>query len=179
VTAGSLEPVGKIWSIDPAAWAENVRVNLTGSFHAVRAFLPEMIARRQGVIVLVSSVAVKVATPGWGAYVASKAGVDSFARVLQAELDQEELPIRVHVAYPGVVDTRMQERVRLLTEEQFPQVEAFRRMKDKGRLRPPEQPANLIRWLATEHAADLKGQVADLDDPDIRQRVAADLGIVL
>lgn len=177
VTAGTLDPVGRTWQVDPAEWAENVQVNLTGTFNAVRAFLPGMVARRAGTVILVSSVAVKVGTPTWGAYGSAKAGVDFLGRVLQAELDMDEVPVRVHVAYPGVVDTPMQEKLRAMSSEQFPSVEAFRRMKEKGRLRAPEQPANLIWWLTTEAAADLKGQIADLDDPAIRERVAADLGI--
>jgi len=177
VTAGSVEPVGRTWQVNPADWARSVETNLVGTFNAVQAFLPQMISRRGGVIVLVSSSAVKIGTPTWGAYGASKAGVDFLGRVLQAELDMDEIPIRVHVAYPGVVDTAMQEQIRALPEEQFPSVGIFRKMYEKGRLRPPEQPANLIWWLTTEAAADLKGLVADLDDSTIRERLVSDLQI--
>jgi 3-oxoacyl-[acyl-carrier protein] reductase len=177
VSAGVVRPAGRTWEVAPTEWAHNVQVNLMGAFHAARAFLPSMAARQSGVIVFVSSVAVKAVTPGWGAYGASKAGVDFLGRVMQAELDLSGLPIRVHVAYPGVVDTPMQETIRSFSEEEFPSVAAFRRMHEKGRLRPPEQPANLIWWLTTSMAADLKGQIADLDDPAIRERVAADLGV--
>jgi 3-oxoacyl-[acyl-carrier protein] reductase len=177
VTAGTVLPVGKSWEVAPAEWARNVQVNLLGSFHVARAFLPGMVARRSGVIALVSSVAVKLATPCWGAYGASKAGIDFLGRVMQAELDLDDIPVRVHVAYPGVVDTPMQETIRSFSEEEFPSVAAFRRMHEKGRLRPPVHPANLILWLTTSAAADLKGQIADLDDPGIRERVATDLGV--
>lgn len=177
VTAGTISPVGRSWEVAPGAWRENTQVNLLGSFHAVRAFLPAMVARGSGTIVLVSSVAVKVATPGWSAYGACKAGVDFLGKVVQGELDLEGIPVRVHVAYPGVVDTPMQAAIRGFTEQEFPAVGAFRRLHEKGRLRPVEQPAQLILWLTTPMAADLKGHVADLDDPALRDRVAADLGI--
>jgi NAD(P)-dependent dehydrogenase (short-subunit alcohol dehydrogenase family) len=136
-----------------------------------------MVARGSGTIVLVSSVAVKVATPGWSAYGACKAGVDFLGRVIQGELDLDGIPVRVHVAYPGVVDTPMQEAIRGLTEDEFPTVGAFRRLHEKGRLRPVAQPAQLILWLTSPMAADMKGRIADLDDPAIRERVIADLGI--
>ncbi len=177
VTAGVVRPAGKTWEVAPTEWAQNVQVNLLGAFHAARAFLPAMVARRSGVVVLVSSVAVKVATPGWGAYGASKAGIDFLGRMMQTELDLDELPVRVHVAYPGVVDTPMQETIRTFSEKEFPSVEVFRRMREKGRLRPVRQPADLIWWLTTPMAANLKGQIADLDDPAIRERVSADLAL--
>jgi 3-oxoacyl-[acyl-carrier protein] reductase len=177
VTAGTVRPAGMSWEVAPDEWAQNAQVNLLGSFQAVRAFLPAMVAKKSGIIVLVSSVAVKVATPGWGAYGACKAGVDFLGRVLQGELDLAEAPVRVHVAYPGVVDTPMQAAIRGFSEQEFPSVAVFRRMHEKGRLRPVEQPAKLILWLTTPMAADLKGQIADLDDPAIRERMAADLGI--
>lgn len=177
VTAGTVDPVGMTWQVDPDDWARNVQVNLIGAFNAVRVFLPGMVERGSGVIVLVSSVAVKVGTPGWGAYGASKAGVDFLGRVTQAELDLVESPVRVHVAYPSVVDTPMQESIRGLSEEDFPSVSIFRRMHEKGRLRPASEPARLILWLASPGAADLKGRIADLDDEAIRERMAADLGV--
>lgn len=175
--AGVVRPAGMTWAIEPGEWAANVQTNLVGAFNTLRAFLPGMIERDQGVLVLVSSVAVKLTTPGWGAYGAAKAGVDHLARVAQAELDGRGSAVRVHVVYPGVVDSPMQQTIRSFSDDEFPSVATFRRMHEKGRLRPAEQPAALIRWLLTPAAADLRGQVADIDDPDLRARVSADLGI--
>lgn len=175
--AGVAGPAGRSWEVSPSDWMSNVQINLVGVFNTVRAFLPGMVQRRQGILVLVSSVAVKLTVPGWGAYTSSKSGVDHLARVMQAEFDAEELPLRVHVAYPGAVATSMQEVIRSFPEAEFPNVGVFRRMHEKGRLRSPDEPASLIWWLTTPMAADLRGRVADIDDPEIQARVSADLGM--
>jgi 3-oxoacyl-[acyl-carrier protein] reductase len=176
INASVLRPMADTWTVEPADWARNVEINLTGAFYTARAFLPGMVGRGQGILIFVSSGAAVHSVPGWSAYAAAKAGLEHFARNLAAELDQRELPIRVHVLQPGIVATSMQERVRQVSAEQFPLVEQYRKYHEKGYLRPPEQPARLIWWLATPMAADLHGQVVSIDDPAIRSRVTTDLG---
>lgn len=176
INASVLRPMADTWTVEPAAWARNVEINLTGAFYTARAFLPGMVGRGKGILIFVSSGAAVHTVPGWSAYAAAKAGLEHFARNLAAELDQREVPVRVHVLHPGVVATSMQERVRQVSAEQFPRVERYREYYEKGYLRPPEQPARLIWWLATPMAADLHGQVVSIDDPAIRRRITADLG---
>jgi 3-oxoacyl-[acyl-carrier protein] reductase len=177
--AAVIDAVAMTWEVDPRVWAESVKINLVGAFNTLRAFLPGMVARDRGVIVLVSSAAAQLTTPGWGAYGTAKTGVDHLARVTQAELDLRGSAVRVHVLYPGVVDSPMQESIRSLSADEFPNVEYFRRLHAKGALRPPIEPATVATWLLTPAAADLRGKVANIDDPDIRARVRADLGIEL
>jgi len=174
-SAGVIDPVGDTWKVDPADWVRNLTINLTGAFYTARAFLPTMVSRRSGVLIFVSTGAAAHPVPGWSAYCAAKAGLDHFARSLAAEIDQRSLPIRVHVLYPGIVATAMQERVRNIPSEQFSQVDRFRAYHQDGWLRPPEEPAALIWWLATPMAAEFHGQVVSIDDPTIRDRLAADL----
>lgn len=175
--AGILDPVGDSWEIDPADWQENVGVNLIGAFNIARAFLPDMEAAGHGTLILVSSGAAVHPIAGWSAYCAAKAGLDQFARTLAAELSQRSLGIRVHLLYPGVVATAMQERIRRENPARFPLVHRFRGYYEQGWLRPPEEPATLVWWLATPMAADLHGKVANIDDPEIRTRMANDLGL--
>ncbi len=175
--AGVIEPVGDTWDVAPEAWAGNVGVNLTGVFYTVRAFLPALVARRRGVVILVSSGAASHPVPGWSAYCAAKAGVDHLARTLTAEIDQRDLPVRVHVMVPGVVDTSMQEQVRGMSKDRFAAVERYRAYHEHDVLRPPEEPGTVIWWLATSMAADLHGRVVNIDDAAVRSRVADDLGV--
>jgi NAD(P)-dependent dehydrogenase (short-subunit alcohol dehydrogenase family) len=175
--AGIIAPVGNTWEVDPGDWARNVTVNLTGAFYTVRAFLPGMVERERGTAIFVSSGAATHPVSAWSAYCAAKAGVDHFARTLTAEIDQEELPIRVHFLYPGVVSTAMQEKIRSMSHEQFPHVGRYRGYHQKGWLRPPEEPATLIWWLATPMAEEFHGQAVSIDDRSIRDRMAQDLEI--
>ncbi len=177
VNAGVLDPVGDTWQVEPEAWADNLSVNLVGAFNTARAFLPAMTSRQRGVLIFVSSGAASHSVPGWSAYCAAKAGLDHLARNLADELDQAGLPIRVHTLYPGIVSTAMQAHIRQLSQSQFAGVDRFRTYHQTGQLRPPEEPAALIWWLATPLAAEFHGQIVSLDDPAIRQRLADDLGL--
>ena len=63
-----------------------IDINVTGVFHTVRAALPEIMQRRRGYILVVSSEAAYAPAPGLAAYNASKAGVEHFANALRLEL---------------------------------------------------------------------------------------------
>ncbi|MEJ5348954.1 MAG: SDR family oxidoreductase [Desulfosoma sp.] len=175
--AGVIDPVGDTWTLDPEEWAQNLAVNLTGAFHLVRAFLPAMMDAGRGVFIFTSSGAATHAVGGWSAYCAAKAGLDLFAKTLAEETRRINPDLRIHLLYPGIVDTAMQERIRQIPSNRFPEVERFQTYKREGLLRPPEEPAALIWWLATPFAKDYHGRVASLDDPMIRQRLALDLGL--
>ena len=174
--AGVIEPVGDTWKVAPRAWAQNLDVNLTGVFHTVRAFLPAMVERGEGVLIFTSSGAATHPVVGWSAYCAAKAGLDHFVRNLAAELDERGLSIRAHSFYPGVVDTSMQKQIRQTSKEAFPRVDRFRDYHEEEVLRPPVEPATLVWWLATPMAAEFHGRPVNIDDPEIRRRLAEDLG---
>jgi NAD(P)-dependent dehydrogenase (short-subunit alcohol dehydrogenase family) len=177
--AGVIKPVGNTWEVAPGEWAQNLAINLAGAFYTARAFLPTMVDRRRGVLIFVSSGAATHPVPGWSAYCAAKAGLDHFVRNLAAEVDQRSLPIRAHTLYPGIVDTSMQARIRQKSVEVFSRADEFRGYHEHGWLRPPEEPAALIWWLATPMAAEFHGQVVNIDDATIRRRMAVDLGMPL
>jgi len=175
--AGVLKPVGDTWEVDPATWAQNLDVNLMGAFYTTRAFFPAMVERGRGVLIYVSSGAATHPVAGWSAYCAAKAGLDHFGRTVAAEIDQQGLSIRVHILYPGVVDTAMQAKIREMPEESFSRAEKYRRYHRQGQLRPPEEPGTLIWWLSTPLAADFHGRAVSIDDESIRSRIATDLGL--
>jgi len=81
------------------------RVNAVAPLHLIQLLLPQMRARREGVIINVTSDAGVQAYPGWGGYGASKAALEHLSRVLAAEL--EGSGIRVYVVDPGDMNTEM------------------------------------------------------------------------
>src|SRR5213593_673176 len=91
--------------------------NLDGAFYCSHAVLPRMLERRDGVIVNVSSVAGKRASPlGGAAYSAAKFGLSALGLCLAAE--EKDSGVRVSNIYPGEVDTPILEvRPQPVTEE--------------------------------------------------------------
>lgn len=90
--------------LTPEKWQLLIRANLDGAFYCTHHVLPQMLDRRDGLIVNVSSVAGKRAGPlGGAAYAASKFGMTALGICLGAE--EKDHGIRVSNVYPGEVDT--------------------------------------------------------------------------
>jgi NAD(P)-dependent dehydrogenase (short-subunit alcohol dehydrogenase family) len=95
---------GMFLDSDPAAWRRVIEVNLTGSAHTARAFLPDLLATA-GYFLQVAAMASIGAAPLMSAYCASKAGVEAFAHALRAEVAHRG--VGVGIAYPSWTDTDM------------------------------------------------------------------------
>ncbi|MFE2050594.1 SDR family oxidoreductase [Streptomyces sp. NPDC059459] len=89
---------------DPEVWRRVVEVNLIGSAATARSFLPDLFATR-GYFLQVASLASIGAAPMMSAYCASKAGVESFAHALRAEVAHRH--VGVGIAYINWTDTDM------------------------------------------------------------------------
>ena len=85
-----------------------IRTNLLGLAHTVEPLLPRLLARRQGQIAVVSSVAGLRGLPFSPAYSASKAGVRAYGEALRAFLEPNG--VNVSVIVPGFFDTPMTDR---------------------------------------------------------------------
>jgi NADP-dependent 3-hydroxy acid dehydrogenase YdfG len=90
--------------LTPETWQLLLRANLDGAFYCIHAVLPQMLRRKDGVIVNVCSTAGKRASPlGGAAYAASKFGMSALGLCLAAE--EKDTGVRVSNVYPGEVDT--------------------------------------------------------------------------
>ncbi|GAA3290386.1 hypothetical protein GCM10020295_04720 [Streptomyces cinereospinus] len=89
---------------DPADWRRVIEVNLIGSAVTARTFLADLFAT-QGYFLQVASLASIGAAPMMSAYCASKAGAESFAHALQAEVAHRR--VGVGIAYINWTDTDM------------------------------------------------------------------------
>jgi NADP-dependent 3-hydroxy acid dehydrogenase YdfG len=90
--------------LTPESWDLLIGANLDGTFYCIYAVLPQMLARKDGIIINISSVAGKRAGPLGGAgYDAAKFGVSALGICLGAE--EKDSGVRVSNIYPGEVDT--------------------------------------------------------------------------
>ena len=88
-----------------SSWEEVVKVNLTALFLVTREVLRIMIPQKEGSIINLSSGVGRVGKARWGAYAASKFGVEGFTQVLADEV--KEWNIRVNAVNPGGTRTEM------------------------------------------------------------------------
>jgi len=175
--AAVLTPIGKTWEVNPNAWRRLIDINVVGPYLCSRVVLPHMLERGGGRIINVSSGAAYSDTIGWNAYCTSKAALNRFSTILAAEVAQTH--IAVSAMNPGTTDTPMQAEIRQTPNGTFDRADYFRDLHRQGRLYPPEEPAQLILWLASEFGQDQNGAILNLDNLAVREQIAKDLGLPL
>ena len=136
-------------------WREVIDTNLGGAFHTCRAAARGMMKRRTGSIVNVSSIVGVRGNPGQTNYSAAKAGLIGFTKSLARELGSRG--VRANVVAPGYVSTRLTD---VLPDELK---EAMLANTPLGRLGDPEDIAGAVRFLASDAAAFITGEVLLVD----------------
>lgn len=147
------------------AWETMLRVNLTGTFLAVKHALPHMIDAGGGAIVTIGSVASLVAAGQSSAYDASKGGVLQFTRAVAVEyVDQG---IRANCVCPGLVTTDLGANTRAITEQAT--VSGSRRAgADRldipmSRSSDPSEIAAAVAFLCSDDASFITGAALPVD----------------
>ena len=150
------------------AWDEVLNVNLRGTFLAVKACLPAMIAQRYGRIVITSSITgPRTAIPGHVHYAASKAGINGFIRGAALELAAHN--ITVNGIEPGNILT---EGLQELGDKHLAGMAASIPM---GRLGKPEDVAYAMLFLASDEAEWVTGQTLVVDGGQVLPESQFDL----
>lgn len=154
-SAGVALPIQLLTDTSDSQWRQVMGTDLDGVFHVLRAVIPDMVSRKAGSIVTVSSM--------WGVtggsceapYSAAKAGVVGLTRALAKELGPSN--IRVNCVAPGAIETDM---TAFLTAEDR---QALAAEAPLGRMGTAEEVADAIYFLAGEQARFITGQVLCVD----------------
>jgi 3-oxoacyl-[acyl-carrier protein] reductase len=136
-------------------WNTVLDTNLGGTFNTCRAASRGMMKRRGGSIVNISSVVGVHGNPGQTNYAASKAGIIGFTKSLARELGSRN--VRANVVAPGYVSTRLTNEL----PEELQQVMLANT--PLGRFGDPEDIAGAVRFLASDAAAFVTGEVLLVD----------------
>jgi 3-oxoacyl-[acyl-carrier protein] reductase len=136
-------------------WRTVIDTNLSSVFYTCRAVCRPMMKKRAGSIVNVSSIVGVHGNWGQTNYAASKAGIIGFTKSLARELGSRG--VRANVVAPGYVKTQLTD---VLPEE------ATKAMLDNtplGRLGDPEDVAGAVRFLCSDEASFITGEVLLVD----------------
>ena len=132
-----------------------IQTNLKGVFNCTRHIARQMLKQKSGHIVNISSVSGVMGNAGQVNYSASKAGVIGLTKAVARELAPRG--VRANAVAPGFVETdmtaKLSEKVRAATEEQIP----------LKRMARPEEVAGVVRFLASDAAAYITGEVVRVD----------------
>ncbi len=132
-------------------WNVVIQVNVTGTFYCTKAVLSTMSKQRYGRIVNMASVVGVMGNVGQANYAASKAAVIGFTKTVAREYASRN--ITVNAVAPGFIDTAM-------TQGLTPEIkEALLKQIPIGRLGQPTDVAEAVRFLVSDAASYLTGQV--------------------
>lgn len=155
VCNAAISDSGLITEMDEARWEEVIGTNLSSVFYAVKNVLPGMISRKSGSIVTVASMWGEIGASCEAAYSASKAGVIGLSKALAKEVGPSG--IRVNCISPGLIDTDMNKDV---DEEALKEMALETPLMRMG---TPEEVARLIRFISSDEASFVTGQVIGIN----------------
>jgi 3-oxoacyl-[acyl-carrier protein] reductase len=136
-------------------WRTVIETNLSSVFYTCRAVARPMMKKRAGAIVNVSSIVGVHGNWGQTNYAASKAGIIGFTKSLARELGSRN--VRANVVAPGYVQTQLTD---VLPEEAK---EAMLQQTPLGRLGDPADVAGAVRFLCSDEASFVTGEVLLVD----------------
>jgi 3-oxoacyl-[acyl-carrier protein] reductase len=150
VHSGAISNIQDHSTLSLDLWREMIEVNLTGTYLAVFAVKDEMIKRRFGRIVTLSSAAALRPRRMQIHYASAKAGVIAFTRCCAEAFAPYN--VRINCVAPGLIDTEMAQvlppKARQEVIDQTP----------LHRLGTPEEIASVIRFLLSEESSFMTGQ---------------------
>ena len=136
-------------------WRAVLDLNLTFAFRLTQAVLPCMLPQRYGRIVHISSISGRAGGRGQINYAAAKAGLERMAKVFALEVGRKG--VTVNCVAPGVIVSKMSERIRCEYGEELLERIACRRFGE------PEDVARAVAFLAGENAGYINGVVLPVD----------------
>ena len=132
-----------------------VRTDLNGPFYMIRAAMPDMVRRRWGRIINITSVAGLMGNAGQANYASAKAGLVGLTKTIARELAPRS--VTVNAVAPGFIETDMTAAMPTAA------LEAGLKSVPLKRMGKPEEIAAACLFLAGEQAGYITGQVLQVD----------------
>ncbi len=160
ITSAGIRTRGHIVDTSLEEWERHLKVNLTGTWLAIRAFLRAIPADAQPkprAIVTIASVNATIAVPGQAHYVASKGGIAALTRA--AALEGAPIGVRANSIAPGPIRTPMAaERL-----QEPAQVQWLTGRVPLGRIGEPTEIGELAEFLLSDRASYISGEIVYAD----------------
>lgn len=167
VNNAGIQHVSPIESFPVDKWNDIIAVNLSSSFHTIRAALPGMVQQSWGRVINIASAHALVASPYKAAYVAAKHGVAGLTKTVALEV--AEKGVTVNAIAPGYVETPLvtgqiadTAMARGITEEEVVR-DVMLLAQPTRKLITIEQVADLALYLCSDSAAAITGSVLSID----------------
>ena len=131
-------------------WMRVIQTNLNSSYQIIKTLLPNMLSKKYGKIIGISSIVATTGNPGQSNYVASKAGMIGLYKSIALEVAKRN--INVNIISPGFISTAMTDK---LNENQK---ENYLSKIPMAKFGEPKDIANLVYFLSSDKASYITGQ---------------------
>lgn len=120
--AALMNELAPLWEVPADEFSSIIDVNVKGVFHVIRAFVPAMVRRKQGVIVNLSSGWGRSTAPEVAPYCATKYAIEGMTMALAQELPNGMAAVPLN---PGIIDTDMLRRAWADGASRYPKPDAW------------------------------------------------------
>ena len=139
-----------IFRMKSEQWSKVIQTNVSSNFQIIKSLLPNMLSKRYGKIIGISSIVGSTGNPGQSNYVASKSGMIGLYKSIASEVAKRN--INVNVVSPGFISTAMTEN---LDDENK---NSYLSRIPMSRFGEPEDIANIVFFLASDESSYITGQ---------------------
>ena len=143
---------GLFMMMSPNSWHSVIDTSLNGFYNMTRPVIEQMVRRRKGSIVSISSASSMMAHRGQANYSAAKAGLNAASRSVACEVAR--LGIRINVVAPGLIQTDM---IQKAPKEQI------KSMIPMARIGKPEEVAKVVGFLCSDASSYVTGQIISVN----------------
>ncbi len=166
VTSAGALTFGTALEVDEQTWEKDLRSNLMTCIVTSRAALPAMLARGGGSIIILSSAAAVLGTPGFVTYTTAKTALIGLMRALA--VDYGKRGVRANVVLPGLVRTAMSDAMMedIAASQGISMEETYARftaVNSLGRAADPAELATVCLFLASSDSSFVTGSVLTAD----------------
>jgi 3-oxoacyl-[acyl-carrier protein] reductase len=153
--SGVASRVQTVWDVDVEHWHKVIGINLHGVFYTCKATAKHLVDRRQGCIILISSIGADACGALGSPYYVAKAGVNALTKSLAKEC--APAGVRVNCIAPGLISTDMGDRMLQFYGD------ALISGIPLGRAGLPEDVGKAAVYLASDDAAFVTGKILRVD----------------
>mgnify|MGYP001176028992 CR=1 FL=1 len=155
-----IQRYGNAVSTTRSEWNNVIAVNLTSAYYIAQAALPALV-KTKGSIVFMASVQGLATQTNVAAYTVSKHGLIGLTKSIAVDFASQG--VRCNAVAPGSVDTPMLRNAVALAEDEDAVWRTIRDMHPLGRSAQPEEIASVVKFLLSEDASFMTGEVVRVD----------------
>lgn len=163
--AAAIHPIKQSTKLSQQELTDHYQVNVLSPIYLMNQLLAKSCEKQVSFVgVNITSGAAVNPLFGWSAYCSAKASMNMYTKTIALEQDELNTGNKIIAFNPGIMDTKMQEKIRNADKKDFLQVEQFKQYKLQGVLSQTESVAGVLIDIMTDEVNIINGEIYHIDD---------------